>query len=128
MVDKHIPQPLEQTAFPKVCKNCQKVYQNEMQFLRETNAIPYVSTDTRAITPIPGAMESENNIYLEVFRNCACGSTLMERFYSRRNLSEAGIERRIAFEVLLSALEVGGVERIEARRMLLAFLDTFSSN
>lgn len=114
-------QPLEHASFPKRCSNCGKVYHDEIQFFQETSSIPHKRSDIRPIKDDPEV----RNIYLEVYRNCACGSTLMERFHSRRDLSEAGLERRAAFEHMLAKLELAGVPRQEARQSLLRLIRLF---
>lgn len=114
-------QPLEHESFPKHCTNCGKVYHDEIQFFQETSSIPHKRSDIRPVEDDPEV----ENIYLEVYRNCSCGSTLMERFHSRRDLSEAGLERRAAFEHMLGNLELAGVPREEARQSLLRLIRLF---
>jgi hypothetical protein len=114
-------QPLEHESFPKHCSNCGKVYHDEIQFFQETSSIPHKRSDIRPVKDDPEV----RNIYLEVYRNCSCGSTLMERFHSRRDLSEAGLERRAAFEDMLSKLELAGLPRQDARQSLLRLIRLF---
>lgn len=112
------PQPLEQSAFPRTCESCQRVYQSEQAFFRDTS--PVASIDDKAQTSIK--VTGENGGYLEVTRRCQCGASLTERFHSRRELTDEGLRNRATFEDLLQAVEEGGVERAEARTMLLDFL------
>lgn len=114
-------QPLENASFPKRCSNCGKIYHDEIQFFQETRSIPHKHSDIRPVKDDPAV----RNIYLEVYRNCSCGSTLMERFHSRRDLSEAGLERRAAFESMLGKLELSGMTRQEARQSLLGMIRLF---
>ena len=60
---------------------------------------------------------------VEAFRNCPCGSTLMDYFATRRDMSAAGRARREKFEELLNYLiqsgldaEVAHAELIKATR------------
>ncbi|MDY7030436.1 MAG: oxidoreductase [Thermodesulfobacteriota bacterium] len=52
---------------------------------------------------------------LELFRNCSCGSTLMDFFSDRRDGSEQGRKRREIFSKVLQLLEKKGLPREEAR-------------
>lgn len=110
--------PLEQNSFPRACESCQKVYQSEREFFQET--APVSNDGGSAGAQMQG--NSKSGGYLEISRHCQCGATLMERFHSRRDLSEEGLRDRATFEDLLKAVEESGVERAEARAMLLDFL------
>ena len=59
---------------------------------------------------------------MELFRNCACGSTLMEVCRDRRDTNEAGIRRRQRFGELIELLINEGIERDVARMELLKFM------
>ena len=118
MTSHNTPTPLEQGSFPRTCESCKKVYPNELAFFQETTAIPAPGDSARARIQVSG----DNGGFLDIFRKCQCGATLMERFYSRRDLSEEGLRNRASFEDLLKAVEESGVERAEARGMLLDFL------
>ncbi len=62
----------------------------------------------------------DNNVAIvEVYRNCLCGSTLMDFFSDRRDTSEASQQRRLLFERLLPLLQEKGMERGGARAYLL---------
>ncbi|MCK9987662.1 MAG: hypothetical protein AzoDbin1_04134, partial [Azoarcus sp.] len=39
----------------------------------------------------------DGQVIVELFRNCVCGSTLMDCFRDRRDTSEAGLRRRARF-------------------------------
>lgn len=113
--------PLQAEAFPKKCTACGKLYQDEMQFLAQTTPVVHAPSSIRAVAQEDGT----NDLYLEVFRNCACGSTLMEFFHSRRDLSEDGITRRQLFDSMLKILEDAGQSRWQAREALLGRLKAF---
>lgn len=59
---------------------------------------------------------------VELYRNCICGSTLMDFFSDRRDNSEKGAERRRLFDKLLQTLESRNVVREVARIELLKIL------
>lgn len=67
-------------------------------------------------------ISDDDEIYLEIYRNCDCGSTLMEFFSSRRDLSEQGIRKRTIFGELLLALDKAGYEKADSRSLLLEFM------
>lgn len=116
--------PLQAEAFPKKCPSCGKVYASEQQFLAETTSVAYTPSDIRPVRDDA----ADSSIYLEVFRNCACGSTLMELFRSRRDLSEQGLTRRQLFDSMLAILLEAGHDRQEARAILLQQLPAFKDS
>jgi len=89
---------LAEAAFPKTCPCCGKVYPTAEAFLAETEDLPV------AKTPLKEATEADGSVLLEVYRNCACGSTLMDEFHDRRDMSERGCQRRALFRRLLHSL------------------------
>jgi len=117
------PSPLNARAFPKTCVTCNAVYLNEIDFFQRTTPISNTATDIKVIKDDE---ENDADIFLEVFRNCACGSTLMELFHCRRDLSENGIRKRIIFETLLDGLVKIGHDRMAARTMILEFIALYS--
>ncbi len=56
---------------------------------------------------------------VNLFRNCTCGSTLMDEFNNRRDLSPGGLKRREKFGALMDRLVEGGMEMETARTELL---------
>lgn len=104
---------LAESSFPKRCENCGRSFDSAEQFLSETQDISaYVNNDH------PSSVEDGINI-IEVFRNCPCGSTLMDFFSERRDCSDAGVKRREIFEGLLHFLTEDGLEKYNARTELL---------
>jgi hypothetical protein len=104
---------LAESSFPKRCGNCGRQFESAEQFLRETRGI------SASATGLKESADEDGGSILEVFRNCSCGSTLMDFFSDRRDLSPAGINRRQRFEELLAFLEVNGLDRQLARLELL---------
>ncbi|MFH0926649.1 MAG: oxidoreductase [bacterium] len=106
---------LSDMAFPRRCSCCKKVYTTAEEFLSQTESIRGQS----------GLMESINDDekpIVELYRNCACGSTLMEFFGDRRDNSEKGQLRRQKFGQLLDMLKTVGIETGVARQELLKIL------
>jgi hypothetical protein len=107
---------LAESAFPKRCANCGCVYDSAQQFLAQT----------RGIAPDRSGLKSseddDGTTILEVFRNCVCGSTLMDLFSDRRDMSEAGAIRRQRFGDMLQFLVARGLARETARGELIKVL------
>lgn len=103
-------------VFPKRCACCGRVYADADEFLRETRRVQASSKGLKAATWEDGAR------VLEVFRNCTCGSTLMELFGDRRDTSPAGECRRKQFAELLRQMVDGGADRVAAKRELLELM------
>jgi len=104
---------LSESAFPKVCKSCGKKYETAEEYLHETQTISGVKSGLKA------AEEDDGMLIIEAFRNCSCGSTLMDYFSDRRDTSEHGLKRRERFANLLTKLERKGIEISVARDELI---------
>ncbi len=107
---------LSESAFPKVCKSCGKKYETAEQYLHETETISGLKSGLKA------AEEDDGVMVIEAFRNCSCGSTLMDYFSDRRDTSEKGLKRRERFADLLTKLERNGIEVSVAREELIKVL------
>lgn len=109
-------QALAETTFPKRCRTCGREYASLQAFIAQTEVIrPRQS----------GLKESEDDDgrpIVELFRNCVCGSTLMENLNNRRDLSEAGLQRRRRFDDMLVRLMMNGHEHDVAHAALMAYL------
>lgn len=104
---------LAETSFPKKCANCGRTFATAEQFLLETKNIKPSSSGLKQ-------SEDDNGMKLiEVFRNCPCGSTLMDFFSDRRDMSAAGATRRKRFDELILFLEKNGLTRSIARSELI---------
>ncbi|MGZ3235955.1 MAG: hypothetical protein ACXU8A_01100 [Burkholderiaceae bacterium] len=107
---------LAESAFPKHCKNCGRTFETAEAFLRETQQI---SQDR---TGLKQSWDDNDVTIVEVYRNCPCGSTLMDFFSDRRDYSEAGLQRREKFEKLIVQLISYGLTRDIARAELIKVL------
>lgn len=107
---------LFESSFPKKCAVCGKVYENSDQFLSETQNMP------NGRSSLKEAIEDNGTAIVEVFRNCACGSTLMDEFNSRRDISSKGKNERIQFDNLLAILQQQGITTDIGRREILKFM------
>lgn len=104
---------LAEASFPRRCKNCGREYLNAEEFIAATRQIRFDRSGLKQ------SEDDDGNLIVELFRNCACGSTMLENFYNRRDLSEAGKMRRARFDDLLSKLIRAGVPPEAARTELL---------
>ncbi|MBI5616914.1 MAG: oxidoreductase [Gammaproteobacteria bacterium] len=97
------------SAFPKTCRACGRVYQTAEEFAAAT-----VPPGNHA-SGLKAAADDDGTVILECFRNCVCGSTLMDAFADRRDASADGALRRKRFDGLVGQLVERGVEAALAR-------------
>lgn len=107
---------LAEGTFPKRCFTCGRVYESVDDFLRQTGTVNGGRSGLKAVS------DDDQHTVVELFRNCVCGSTLMDVFNDRRDLSPQGLHRRRQFDGLLDVLEARGIERGLARHELLRVL------
>lgn len=108
-------QTLSDSAFPKQCGTCGRVYQSPKDFFRDAQA-PSQSSGLKE------SVDDDDASIVELYRNCKCGSTLMDFFMDRRDQSEQGLKRRALFGKLLDSLEKKGLSRTLARAELLGLM------
>ncbi|WP_028672302.1 hypothetical protein [Saccharospirillum impatiens] len=102
---------LSDSAFPKQCSTCGRIYNSPEDFFRHSNAPTFGSG-------LKGSWDDDDRTVVELFRNCECGSTLMDFFMDRRDRSSRGLKRRTVFGRLLDTLEAKGLSREIARQEL----------
>lgn len=100
-------------AFPKQCGSCGRRFETVEQYIEATNKVGGTRSGLKA-----GWGDDERPV-LEVYRNCTCGSTLMEFFSDRRDQSDAGLQRRAQFDRLVAWLEQHGWAKEAAHAELL---------
>jgi hypothetical protein len=105
------------TEFPKVCPKCGRVYDSFEEYLMDTTGLVNSSGLMGYDVGNPGQQ-------VGLFRNCACGTTIMAFCHDRRDLSENGNKRRELFGELMSRLVDAGISALEARHKLLVALRT----
>lgn len=108
----HGLQKLHEAAFPKVCPNCGRVYNTLADFLEQTRAIAGKSG-------LKASRDDDDRPVVELFRNCVCGSTLMDLAQSRRDETTAGLRRREQFQRMTTLLIARGLAPATARAELL---------
>ena len=106
---------LSESSFPKRCAMCGKTFESLESFIQETESI-------KGHTGLKKGQDDEDRDIVQLFRNCTCGSTLMDCFNDRRDLSESGLKRRALFEKLLNMLTAKGLEVSVARGELLRLM------
>lgn len=104
---------LAESSFPKICPSCGKRFDTADQFIAETNALRTGQSGLKQ------AFDDDDKSIVEAFRNCVCGSTLMDFFSDRRDLTAEGLGRRKKFGELLEFLAENGLDKETARRELL---------
>lgn len=104
---------LAESAFPKYCRNCGREFETAEQFLFETKRINPQHSGLKQSRDDDGAT------IVEAYRNCVCGSTLMDCFSDRRNGTGANAARRESFGKLISQLQSHGWDEEVARSELL---------
>lgn len=102
---------LSDSAFPKQCSTCGRVYHSPEDFFNHSRAPTFGSG-------LKGSRDEHNESIVELFRNCECGSTLMDFFMDRRDRSARGQKRRAVFGRLLDTLEKKGLSRRIGRQEL----------
>jgi hypothetical protein len=107
---------LAESAFPKRCRNCGKEYQNATEYLTATQPL-------RAdISGLKQSRDDDGLAIVDLFRNCICGSTLLESFKNRRDLREEGITCRKRFDDMVDKLVASGWPAESARAELLKLM------
>lgn len=104
---------LVEAAFPKRCRNCGRSFDSATQFLADTEAL------RQGVSGLKQSVDDDAATIVELYRNCRCGSTLMDFFSNRRDASDAGGHRRVLFEKVMSHLETKGMTPAEGRACLL---------
>ncbi len=103
-------------SFPRHCPTCHRRFETAADFLSAATRPCYDSSGLRQ------SEDDDGQVLVEVFRNCPCGSTLVEVFRDRRDTSPKGLRRRRKFGQLLDMLTRQGVPRDTARTELLRLL------
>lgn len=107
---------LADSAFPKRCKFCGREYLNSAEFLAATRPL------RTNVSGLKQSHDDDGHEIVELFRNCVCGSTLLESFWNRRDLSDEGIMRRKRFRDMTAKLVTAGCSADTARGELLKFM------
>ncbi|MCP4745094.1 MAG: oxidoreductase [Desulfobacteraceae bacterium] len=106
---------LSESAFPKRCAVCGAVYDSVKDYILKTE-------DVAGKSGLKSSLDDEDNDIVELFRNCSCGSTLMDCFSNRRDASSRGQKQRELFGSLMEKLHQKGLPLRQARLELLKLL------
>jgi hypothetical protein len=101
---------LAKSAFPKRCRTCGRVYETVQQFIDESRVV------------LKQGYDEDDTVLVELYRNCTCGSTLMDVFANRRDPSVTGQQRRQLFDTSIAYLIKRGLSATQARQCLLRIL------
>lgn len=75
---------LAESSFPKLCSSCGKCYEIAGQFISEAEAIRAGQNGLKQ------SYDDDEKSIVKASRNGSCGSTLMDFFSDRRNISDSG--------------------------------------
>lgn len=114
-------QALSDLSFPKVCATCGQRFETMAEFVSQTEAIQKSSG-------LKEDLDDDDKVIVNLFRNCTCGSTLMDEFNNRRDLSSAGLKRREKFGEILDKLVRAGYDAGTARTELIKVMRGEGSN
>ncbi len=106
---------LSQASFPKRCANCGAVYESVQDYVRRT-------ADIGGQSGLKKGADDDDKDIVQLFRNCVCGSTLMDFFDNRRDVSASGLRKRKLFGRLMQMLMAKELPAPEAREQLLKVL------
>lgn len=104
---------LHAETFPKVCGKCGAVFHSTEDYIRKTRRL------------LGGGLKRDLDKdlnFVQLYRNCRCGSTLLVLFSDRRDDSEPGRRRREKFQRVLDQLVARGWDRQIAREEVHKFL------
>ncbi|MBU1236304.1 MAG: oxidoreductase [Gammaproteobacteria bacterium] len=101
---------LAEASFPKRCIRCGAVYEDVQDYVQRTAAVSSIHSGLKQ------SGDDDVRTIMELFRTCACGSTLMDLFRDRRD--ESGAARRRCFAELLAYLADAGLDDAVARAEL----------
>ncbi len=101
------------TEFPRRCPECHVIYLTAEQFLKETATVE---------RPVGESLSEGEAKQFGIERQCSCGAVISVFCTDRRDWSQAGIERRYLFGMLLDRMEEQGLDREVIRRELLEVL------
>ncbi|MDD2885506.1 MAG: oxidoreductase [Dechloromonas sp.] len=104
------------TTFPKTCRCCGRTFRDVADYVAQTEALPNGRAGFKQST------DDDGTVIVDLFRNCPCGSTLMDSFTNRRDHSAAGEARRQRFGDLLAYLIKQGLSANTAHREMLLVL------
>ncbi|MBI4808324.1 MAG: oxidoreductase [Nitrosomonadales bacterium] len=107
---------LADSAFPKRCGYCGREYRNAAEFLAATQPVRADSSGLKQ------SRDDDGHMIVDLFRNCVCGSTLLESFWNRRDLSEDGSLRRKRFQEMRDKLVAMGCSAEVAQGELLKLM------
>ncbi len=110
-------QALANSAFPCVCQGCGQKFE-------DINDLVTTKSENQQLSPsvLNQCVDDSGTAYLEISRQCTCGSTLKGEFGDRRDTSEAGIRRRENFSYVLEFLNEKGFHQNDARNELLKLI------
>jgi len=88
------------SSFPKKCTNCGRVFETVGQYFTETSELNDQDKGLKSF------VDDDTTVIVEAFRNCTCGSTLMEMFEDDGDTVSVEIARKKAEEEFAKSMMV----------------------
>jgi hypothetical protein len=107
---------LAESTFPKRCRCCGRSFSDVADYVMQTEAMP------NGRRSLKQSLDDDGKVIVDLFRNCPCGSTLMDSFGDRRDATPQGEARRQRFDELMEYLVARGLSDSSARLELLKVL------
>jgi hypothetical protein len=107
---------LAETTFPKRCRCCGRSFTDVADYVMQTEAMP------NGRRSLKQSLDDDGKVIVDLFRNCPCGSTLMDSFGDRRDATTQGEARRQRFDELMKYLLAHEMPATTARLELLKVL------
>ena len=104
---------LAETTFPKRCRCCGRSFTDVADYVAQTHAMP------NGAQGLKQSLGDDGEVIVDLFRNCPCGSTLMDSFSDRRDTTQKGEARRQRFNELMAYLQSRSLSASVARHELL---------
>jgi len=108
-------QEIASGAFPKSCACCGRQFATVENYVHQTGRV-------FGRSGLKQTLDDDGHVVVELFRNCVCGSTLMDCFSNRRETSSEGARRRQRFSELIDLLIGEGLARDFAQVELIKVL------
>lgn len=109
-------QSLAESSFPKKCNNCGQIYQTAEDYIKQTNKLQ------SQVSGLKQSYDEDDSVIVELYRNCECGSTLLNFFTDRRDTSPQGLAQRRKFDKLMGILVASGLTSDNAHVELIKVL------
>lgn len=113
-------QALEDASFPRACDKCGARFENEKDYILNTQAYQ----QNPGLTAI---QDKKGRIFLKLIRKCSCGQPILDHFGDRRDKTPQGELRRGAFDKVIKTLVAKGLSEKQAKLELISHMNNKKS-